>query len=265
MLPPNAAAPQPTHLPVVQIPASLAAQAPQAAHPATAPARQAPHPSRHAGQPQPSPSENSARPAPKAPTQSALIPTPPAPPVPQPAHCAQPPPPHPPREPPPAPLPPAIRCSWEPSRTVPLPAPQPPQPAPKPPADFPQPASRQPPPADRPALCGAPPDAGSPPASMQEYPMRMHSIADQLGRMNPAEDSTICSKPDSLLSQHLGCGLWPEAALANLGVRTSLAPKRKSRREKRLRQTNTCRSERRPRGVRNRLFFAARAARSASY
>ena len=264
MLPPSAAAPQPTHLPAAQIPALRAAPAPQAAHPATAPAQHVPHPAK---QLPPWPSENSAPPAPKARTQPPLTPNPPAQPVPQPAHCAQPQPPHPPREPLPAPLPPATRCSWEPWRNAPQPALRPQPPAPKPHADFPFRHCRSNPshPADHPALCGAPPDAGSLPASTQGYPLRMHSIADQLGRMNPAEDSTICSKPDSLLSQHLGCGLWPEAALANLGVRTSLAPKRKSRREKRLRQTNTCRSERRPRGVRNRLFFAARAARSASY
>jgi hypothetical protein len=269
-LPPNAAVPQPAQTPGLLIPGLWDSRQPKAAHPASAPAQHVLHLAEFRAEqklPHPKPALNSAPPAPTGRTQLDRTPAPPAPPVPQPAHYAQLRPQHPPREPPPAPPQPATRCSSEPWHSARQPAPQPLLRDSKQHADFPHHArpSSPPSPADRLAACDAPPDAGSLPASMQQCPMRTRSSANQMGQMNPEEDSPICSKPDSLLSQQQSCGYWPEAAIANMTVRATLAPKRKSRREKRFHQTNTCRSGRNPRGVRNRLFFAARAVGAASY
>jgi hypothetical protein len=53
----------------------------------------------------------------------------------------------------------------------------------------------------------------------------------------------IDSRLGSLLSQREGCGCWPEATTHKTAVRTSLASKRKNRREKRMRQISTFRPE----------------------
>src|SRR5580658_766904 len=89
-------------------------------------------------------------------------------------------------------------------------------------------------------------------------------MVDRMRQMAVRVSWPICSKAGSLLSQRDDCGCWPEATSIKLGVRTSLAPKRRSHRERRLRQITPFARDA-TRAERDRLFFAARAARIPSY